>query len=164
MRGRIVAVDAAAEHRDRRTTCVERAAVRLRVDAARHAGDDDEAGARELAAERPPDRRAVAGARPRSHDRHCGTREQLELRLAAHEETCRRIVNRLQQRREPVRGAGDEAIAARCELLLVSGGVESAQVRRPASPVRRPEQVRSGLRRENRECELRHAASSCGDR
>ena len=51
VRSGIVAVDPAAEHRDRRPAALERAAVRLGVDAAGEAADDDEPRRRELAAE-----------------------------------------------------------------------------------------------------------------
>ena len=53
----IVAVDAAAEHGDRRAAGLERAAMRLGVDAAREPADDDEARA---ARARAPSERATA--------------------------------------------------------------------------------------------------------
>ena len=59
MRGRVVAVDAAAEHRDVTPARLERAAMRLAVDAARQPADDHKPGGRELAAERARDRAAV---------------------------------------------------------------------------------------------------------
>ena len=52
VRGRVVAVDAAAEHGDGRAARLERAAMRLGVDPAREAADDDEPRTRELAGER----------------------------------------------------------------------------------------------------------------
>ena len=59
--GRVVAVDAAAEHGDRAPACVEGAAVCLGVDAAGEAGDDRDAGGGEVAGERARDLGAVAG-------------------------------------------------------------------------------------------------------
>ena len=161
MGGRIVAIDSAAEHGDRRAARLERAAVRLGVDAARHARDDDETGARELPPERARDRRAVAGAGAGADDRDRGAAEELELRTAAHEETRRRIVDRSQQRRERGCRPGEEAKARARESLLVRARIEVPQVRPPAPPRRRAQEVRSGLGREDGECELRHAASSC---
>ena len=76
VRGRIVAVDPAAEHGDGRASGLERAAVRLAVDPAREAADDDEAGGRELAAEAARDLRAVRRARARADDRDGRPREQ----------------------------------------------------------------------------------------
>jgi len=52
---RVVAVDAAAEDCDRTTADLEAAAVRAAIDAARKAGDDDNTGACEVAAERAGD-------------------------------------------------------------------------------------------------------------
>src|SRR5204863_6963047 len=53
VRGGVVAVDAATEDRDGGAFGVERAAVRLAVDATRETADDDEACGRELAREAP---------------------------------------------------------------------------------------------------------------
>src|SRR5207244_10762890 len=75
--GRVVAVDAATEHRDGRAGRVERAAVRLTVDAARETAHDDEPGGGEVAAERPRDARAVCRARACADDRDRRPREQL---------------------------------------------------------------------------------------
>ncbi len=82
VRGRVVAVDAAAEHGDGDTADVERAAVRLAVDPPRHAADDDEPRRRQLAAERSRHGAAVRGARPRADDRDRGPGKQ--LRSAPH--------------------------------------------------------------------------------
>ena len=76
MRRRIVAVDAAAEHGDRDAARLERALVRLAVDAAREAAHDDEPRRRELPTERSRDLRAVAAARAGSDDRDRRPREQ----------------------------------------------------------------------------------------
>ena len=66
---RVVAVDAAAEHGDRRAAGLERAAVRLAVDPAREAAHDDEPRAGELAPEHARDLRAVRRACARTDDR-----------------------------------------------------------------------------------------------
>ena len=165
VRGRVVAVDAAAEHGDGRAAGFECAAVRFGVDPARHAGDDDETRARELAAERARDRRAVAGAGAGADDRDRRTGEQCELALAAEEEPRRRIVDRAQQRRELRRRARQEAEAARGEPLLVGARVEAPQVRRPAPVERRLQQMRPRLGREDGErssqCPAPHRQSRC---
>ena len=59
VRRRVVAVDPAAEHGDRRAAAVERAAMRLAVDAPRHPAHDDETRSGQLARERARDRAAV---------------------------------------------------------------------------------------------------------
>ena len=59
MCGRIVAVDSAAEHRDRVTVCIECAAMRLSVDPACETTHDHDAGRRKLAAEHPRNLRTV---------------------------------------------------------------------------------------------------------
>ena len=95
----IVAVDPAAEDGDRRAAGVERAAMRLGVDAAREAADDDEPGRGEVAREAPRDGRAVAGASARADDRHRRLREELEVRAA-------------RARTAPPAGRGSRAAAA----------------------------------------------------
>ena len=89
VRGRVVAVDPAAEDGDGSSAGLERAAMRLAVDPARHPAHDDETGGRELARERARDgapvrrstrarrrwrRRARRGARRPPHPRRksCG--------------------------------------------------------------------------------------------
>src|SRR5205814_1813831 len=62
MRTRVVTVDAAAEHGDRRARRIERAAMCAAVDPAREARDDDDTGGGELARELARDVRAVVGA------------------------------------------------------------------------------------------------------
>ena len=76
MRGRVVAVDAAAENGDGLSR-LERAAMRLAVDAARHPAHDDEPGCGELPPERAGDRAAVRRARPRADDRDRRPLEQI---------------------------------------------------------------------------------------
>ncbi len=62
VRRRVVAVDPAAEDGDRRASGLESSTVRLAVDAAREAADDDEAGCGELTSEHASDLRAVRRA------------------------------------------------------------------------------------------------------
>jgi hypothetical protein len=100
VRSGIVAVDAAAEHGDRRPLRLEGAAMRLGVDPAREPADDDEAGGCELTSQPAGDRGAVAGARSGSDDRNRGSREDLRLGFTSQEETRRRIVDRAEERRE----------------------------------------------------------------
>ena len=66
---RVVAVDPAAKDGDGGTGRLERASMRLRVDAAGETADDDEARGREIAAEAARDLPAVGGARTRADDR-----------------------------------------------------------------------------------------------
>ena len=67
MLGRIADVDAATEDRDRRPPFLERRAVRRRVDAAREARDDDDAGPRE------PPARGARASRPAREARRAPT-------------------------------------------------------------------------------------------
>ena len=100
VRRRVVAVDAAAEHRDGRPARRERAAVRLAVDAARQAADDDGAGGRGLAS-----RGAARPTRPYPEQARAPTIgdgrtvEELERRVAPHPETARRVGDLREQRR-----------------------------------------------------------------
>src|SRR5207302_10367758 len=96
-RARIVAVDAAAEHRHRGAAAFQRAAVRPAVDATREARDDDDARGSQLAADRPRHVRAVVGAAARPNDGNRRLREQLDRGGAAEKETGRWIVDRCQQ-------------------------------------------------------------------
>ena len=121
MRSRIVAVDPAAEHGDGDPGGLERAAVRLGVDAAGEAADDDEPGGRELAAEAARDLAPVGGARTRADDRDRRSRQELDLGLAAQEEAGRRVVDRPQQRREGGIGAREEAEAERASRASSAG-------------------------------------------
>ena len=59
VRGRIVAVDATAEHGDRDSAGIEGSAVGLAVDASRETADDYQSGRGELSPEHPRDLRAV---------------------------------------------------------------------------------------------------------
>ncbi len=59
MRGRVVAVDPAAEHRDGVAVRLQRAAMRLTVDPAREPAHDHDSGAGELASEHARDLGAV---------------------------------------------------------------------------------------------------------
>ena len=70
VRARVVAVDAAAEHSDRRAAALERAAVRRSRRRPREPRDDDDAGGCELARERAGDaRRSRAGSCADDRDR-----------------------------------------------------------------------------------------------
>jgi hypothetical protein len=102
--------------------------------------------------------------RAAADDRDRGPGEQREVGLSADEQAGRRIVHGAEQRRELRRRTGHEAEAGTREALLVGRRVERAKVRAPARARRRPDQVRAGLRREHREREVAHAASSCGAR
>ena len=164
VRGRIVAVDAAAEHRHRDPAGLERTPVRLGVDAAREAADDHQPGGGELPPERSRDRGAVARAGARADDRHRRPRERLGRRGAAQEQPGRRIVDRAQERREVRTEARDEAEAACVEPPLVRLRVERAHVRSPARARRLAYEMRAGLRGEHCEGELVHVPSSCGAR
>src|SRR5437868_1288429 len=97
MRTRVVTVDAAAEHGDRRARRIERAAMCAAVDPAREARDDDDTGGGELARELARDVRAVVGAAARADDRDARAREQLRLGFAAQEEARRGIVDRARE-------------------------------------------------------------------
>src|SRR5690349_3680071 len=61
-------------------------------------------------------------------------------------------------------GASDEAKAAVRETRLVGTGIEPTQVLAPPPVRRRLDQMRARLRREDREGEVVHAASSRGER
>ena len=117
VRGRIVAVDAAAEHGDGHPARLERAAVRLAVDAAGEAADDDEARRGQLPAEQPRDLAAVRRAGAGADDRDRRPASSSRSALPAEEEPRRRVVDRAQQRREVGVGAADEAEAGAREAL-----------------------------------------------
>ena len=82
VRRRVVAVDAAAEHRDRPSVDGQRPAMRLAVDPAREAADDDRIGLRDAARERARDGASVARAGSRADDGDGGGGEQRRIRLA----------------------------------------------------------------------------------
>ena len=153
VRGRVVAVDAAAEDRDRRATGVERAAMRLAVDAAREPADDDEACGRRARARgcaRPTRRSPSTRARRRSRPR--GAREA----SSGASPRTKRPTGGSWIERSSGGSTRAEAEAERGEALFVRARVERAHVRAPACAVRWPQQVRAGLRREHRERELVH--------
>jgi hypothetical protein len=100
VRGGIVAVDPAAQHGDGQATGFQRPPVRLAVDAAGEAADDDESRTGELASQRARDTRSVARARAGADDRDGRPGEHLGFGLAAEEESGRRIVDRPQQARK----------------------------------------------------------------
>ena len=164
VRRRVVAVDPAAEHGDGDAVRLERAAMGLGVDAAREAADDDETRRGEVATEAPRDCGAVPGARTGADDGDGSAREQLRLGLAAEEEPRRRVVDRSEQRREGRLRAADEADARAGEPLACGPLVEAPEVAGPVSAAWRRDEVRPGLGRVEREGEVAHAASSCGER
>ena len=83
---RVVAVDPATEHGDGRPARVERAPVRLAVDAASEPADDDEPGGGQLPAEHACYLRAVGRARAGTDDPDRCAPENVELRRASHEQ------------------------------------------------------------------------------
>ncbi len=96
----VVAVDPAAENGDGDSSGVERAAMRLTVDAASHPADDDQAGRRELPPERARHRAAVGRARTRPDDGDRRTGQELVRTGPAKEERRWRIVDRGEKRWE----------------------------------------------------------------
>ena len=164
MRGGIVAVDAAPEHGHGHPAGLQRSAVRLGVDSAREAADDDETRLCEVPGERSSSGGAVPGARACADDGDGGPSEEIELSTAAHEQPCRRVVDGAEQRWECRRRAGEEAKPRGGQSLLVRVAIERAHVRRPARTERGPDQMRARLSREDRESELAHVASSWGER
>jgi hypothetical protein len=160
----IVAVDSTAEDCHRRARGLERAAVRLRVDAAREPADDDEPHRREVATEATRDLTAVRGAGACADDRDRRSVEQVDLGLAAHEETGRRIVDRAEQRREGAIRPRDEAEAERRQARELRPRVEPRLECREACAARLAHEVRVVRRGERRQCQLVHAASSFGER
>src|SRR5881392_3994545 len=124
MRTRVVTVDAAAEHGDRRARRIERAAMCAAVDPAREARDDDDTGGGELARELARDVRAVVGAAARADDRDARAREQLRLSFTAQEEARRGIVDRAQPRRKDDIRASEPAQPASGERAHVAVRVE----------------------------------------
>ncbi len=157
VRGRIVAVDAAAEDGDGRPVRLERPAMRLGVDAARQPAHDDKPGSRELPAQAAGDRGAVPRACARADDRNRRLGQKLGLRQAAEEESRRRIVDRSEERWEVRRRSRHEAVSRRSEPLEIGALVEAPLERPPPLAARRADQVRARLRGEDRERELRHS-------
>ena len=84
MGSRVVAIDAAAQDGDGCAPALERAAMRLAVDAAGEAAHDKEPGRSELAPEHPRDRAAVCRACPRPDHGDGRARKEPDLCLAAH--------------------------------------------------------------------------------
>src|SRR5262249_2999655 len=125
MGSRVIAVDAAAEDRDRRATALERAAVSLSVDSARHAADDEKSGARQLATERACNVRAVCRARARTDDRYCRPVEERRVGRTAEKEPGRRVEDRRQCRRKARLRAADPPDAGAGEPLPERGLVEA---------------------------------------
>ena len=112
---RIAHIRASGEHRDRQTACAERAAMRRRVVAERHAADRDKAGLRQLRADRPGDLHAVARRLPRADDRDA--RHSVEIRPpAADIQHDRRILNLPQAVRVGGVRNGQDADVLACAL------------------------------------------------
>ena len=148
MRGRVVPVDAAAEHGDREAARLEGAAMRVAVDASREPADDDEPRGRQLAAEHPCDVRAVGGARAGADDRNRRAVEQLQLCLAAREQSGRRVEDRYETAREARRRARQPAKPAPVQVGQVGALVEVALESRETLATRSRDQMRVGVRRE----------------
>src|SRR5262249_37874498 len=81
--GRIVAVDAAAEHGDREPARIERATMGFAIDAAREPADDDQARPGDVSPEHARDLRAVRRAGPRADDRYRRTPENIRIARTA---------------------------------------------------------------------------------
>ena len=161
MRRWVVAVDAAAEDADGRPVGLQRPSVRVGIDTASEAADDDDAGCRELAAQHASDGRAVARARARPHDRDRRARKDLRLAAPAQEEARRWVVDRAQERRERRVGAPDEAYAPARELRREPGRVEGVQKRAEAGAARCRDDMGAARGRERSERQIaRHAAAS----
>src|SRR4051812_11976185 len=164
VRGRVVAIDAAAEHGDR-VAGLEGAAMSLAVDPAGEAADDDQPCRGELASEQPRDLRAVGRAGARADDRD-GTPAEQFLDAAAAQEQAGRWVVQLSQRRW-IRGfaATDEPQPARGKRRTERRFVERATEPVEAMLARLVDDVATGLRRESREDEVAHGVpSSVGER
>ena len=166
VRGRIVAVDAAAEHGDRRRRPprARRGAPRRRRRArGRRRRRARRARARGRACARPtrrsPSRRARRRSRPPGATSSSGSAPPRRKRPGGGSWIARRSDGNAgaerARKRKPARG----------EPLLVRARVEAAQrARDSAGRVGGTHEVRSRLRRVDRECEIAHAASSCGER
>jgi hypothetical protein len=100
VRRRVVPVDPATEHADGDAVRFERSAMRVAVDAAREAADDDEAGRGEVAAEHPGDLGAVRRARARADDSDRTGPEEVRRAGTSQMELVRRVENRPKARRE----------------------------------------------------------------
>ncbi len=99
VRGRVVAVDSAAEHRYRYPVGIECSSVRFTVDPAREPADDDEPRRRELSPERPSDCTTVGRARAGSDDRNGREGKDVRRRASAQPEYSRRVGNLPKKRR-----------------------------------------------------------------
>jgi hypothetical protein len=139
--------------------------MRLAVDSAGEAADDDETRRSELSAEEPGHLSAVRGAGPRSNDSDRRA-AQCRRRRAPNEQTGRWIVDRPQKRREARVGARKPAHAALTQASEIRAFVEDAG-ERPKSWItaRLPHEVPVRLGRERGQREIAHAApSSVGER
>ena len=165
MRGRIVAVDPTPEHGDGGAAGLERAAVRLAVDAACEAAHDYEPRTPELASEHARDLGAVRRARARADDGDRRAPENIRTGGPANEQSRRRIVDRVQQRRKLPRRTRDPAHARLAQTSQVRSLVEPAREHAKRPLAWRVHDVRARLGRESCERQLAHGApSSVGDR
>jgi len=165
VRGRVVAVDPAAQDGDGQAARIESPAMGGAVDPAGQSAHDDEARGGELAAEHARRLRPVRRARPRAHDGHGRSVKELRLARAAEEETDRGIVDGSQQRREVRTRAAHEADPFRLQLRRVRRLLEPTDEGREARAPRPLDLVGSGLGGEGGDGELAHGPeSSVGER
>ncbi len=152
--------------------------MRLPVDAAGETADDDDPGRRELAGEPARDAGAVTGAAARTDDGDADSGGKRQGGLAADEQSRRRIVDRAQERRKPLVGAGEPAQAAFREPPAVapprrsragSGGSAARAAARPdGRPARRrrrraPARGPRWSRRSRRQLRRRPVGERLGD-
>ena len=164
MRRRVVAVDAAPEHAHGHAARRQGAAVRLAVDSAREAADNDEARGGELAREGAGHLGAVRRAGTRADDRDGRPGKEADVAGAAQEESRRRIVDRAEKRREARIRAGEPTQAAAFELDAVGRGVEAPLEGCEARAPRRVDDMCVGGSGERGQGEVAHGAeSSFGD-
>ena len=149
-------VGAGAPHRDGRPAGGERAAVGGGIDAARHPGDDGDAGRRQLTAEVLRDLAAVGGGAPRADDR----RRRHRRHGAAHEDAERRVAEHREARRvrgvvggdPPPAECGDVALdrdsrrRGRCDLVVDPIGIGEHRASPPPGGTRRRRGGREGRR------------------
>jgi len=165
VRGRIVAFDPATEHGDGRPGRFERSAVRLAVDATRHAAHDDEARCRELPPEEPRDLRSVRRTCTRADDRYRWQAEQLGACSSPDEQAGRRVVELSQQLGVRAVGSTDESQPPLGERRLEGTLVEAAPETSEAALARLLDDVSTGLGGEGRERDVAHREpNSVGER
>ena len=112
VRRRVVAVDAAAEHRDRMAARLECATVRFAVDPPRETAHDHDACRCELSPEHARNLSAIGRARAGTDNRHRRLREHCRITVASDVEPSRRVVNRTQKRRQLTPPQNDHGVAS----------------------------------------------------